>query len=157
MKRGQRVQYKVGPAPDGALTGKGELGTKNRFLCQINVESCAYTFIPFARYFILFYIITTKTHTTAYDLTYEGGELVPPFQKDYLESFIKKQKAIVSMMNVYILFTYDVAHTHTGDFIHGQFYFLTTFCFLPDMIKLLHFGNNKIHPFGEKNMRSVWR
>ena len=41
------------------------------------------------------------------------------------------------MMNVYILFTYVAhTHTHTGDFIHGQFYFLTTFCFLPDMINI---------------------
>jgi hypothetical protein len=31
----------------------------------------------------------------AYDLTYEGGDLVPPFQKDYLENFIKNQKAKV--------------------------------------------------------------
>ena len=62
--------------------------------------------------YTLLYYNDKNAHTTAYDLTYEGGELVPPFQKDYLESFIKKQKAIVSMMNVYILFTY-VAHTHT--------------------------------------------
>ena len=50
-------------------------------------------------YIILLNISTKRTTQTAYDLTYEGGELVPPFQKDYLEGFIKKQKAIVSMMN----------------------------------------------------------
>jgi hypothetical protein len=65
--------------------------------------------IPFTHFLTDYYTLkfNDQTHyTTAYDLTYEGGELVPPFQKDYLEGFIKKQKAIVSMMNGQILFTY---------------------------------------------------
>ncbi|KAL3816356.1 hypothetical protein ACHAXA_000434 [Cyclostephanos tholiformis] len=51
LRRGQRVQFKVGPPDKGGITKK------------------------------------------AYDLTYEGGGLIPPFQKDYLENYIKNQKA----------------------------------------------------------------
>ena len=35
-------------------------------------------------------------HQSAYDLTKEGGGLIPPFQPGYLDGFISKQKSMVS-------------------------------------------------------------
>lgn len=64
LKRGQRVQYKVGPAPDGALTGKGELGMKKIFMSNKRRIMCIY-FYPIRSPSILYsYIITSNAHNS---------------------------------------------------------------------------------------------